>query len=333
MSSRKWSVFARYVFGFGILAYLFYKIEFGNVIKAIAEADSQYLLASLILALCIRILQAWQLSIGIKHHQTPINIKKTFEINMICQFYGLFLPSVVAGGGVKWYKLYQYIGKWAEVFSTILFIRFINTFFILVAGVCAILIENPIGLQRILWLILVMFGVMGICYISLFNKKFSDKLESYLIHLPLWIPDRLTEGIRKFLMCILHFKYLTGKQIIKLFIAPIGGMIFSILMFFFVAKSIHQWIPIISLVWIVSIVYIINFIPVSISGLGLREGALVLLLPNYGIDKSSALAFSLIIFVFTLLFGLIGGVIEAKELFLNTDKRQQVGSSKKESLS
>jgi uncharacterized protein (TIRG00374 family) len=331
-SYRKWTVFTRYLLGFGILAYLFYKIEVGNVLKVIVKVDSQYLVASIFMALFVRILQAWQLSIGIQHHQTPIDIKKTFEINMICQFYGLFLPGVVVGGGVKSYKLYKHIGKWAEVFSTIFFIRFINTFFILFVGICAILIENPFGLKRIFWLILVVIGAMGIGYICMFSKRFTNGLETYVTRLPVWIPGWLTEGLRKFLMCLLHFKYLTGKQIIKLFIAPIGSMVFSILMFFFVAKSIHQWIPIISLMWIISVVYIIHFIPVSISGLGLREGALVLLLPNYGIDESSALAFSLITFVIVLLFGLVGGAIEAKEVFFNTDKRQ-IGSREKEDLS
>jgi hypothetical protein len=62
-------------------------------------------------------------------------------------------------------------------------------------------------------------------------------------------------------------------------------------------------------------VYVLELIPASISGLGFREGALVYLLPLYGVEPARAMLFSLIIFSFTILFGLIGGILEAKELF------------------
>ncbi len=322
MNSRKWLILiGRYAFGFGILGYFFYKIEFSNVLIAISNTDSRFLFAGLIFALGVRILQAWQLSVGIRHQKTPINIRKTFEINLICQFYGLFLPSMVVGAGVRWYKLYKHTGKRAETFSAILFIRFINTFLMLIIGTCAVLIENPFGLQRFFWIGIFIIGAMGVCYIGLFNNRITDKMEYYIKHMPVWIPDKLREGFREFFLCVFHFKHLAGKQAIKLFTVPVGIIIFSIFTFFFVAKSIHQCIPIISLIWIVSIVYIIHLIPISISGLGLREGALVLILPNYGINESSALALSLIIFAINLLFGLIGGVMESRELFFGASKR------------
>ena len=56
------------------------------------------------------------------------------------------------------------------------------------------------------------------------------------------------------------------------------------------------------------------------------------LLPDGTFLVSTPNPFSLIIFDITLLFGLIGGAMEAKEVFFITDKRQ-IGSREKESVS
>jgi hypothetical protein len=56
-------------------------------------------------------------------------------------------------------------------------------------------------------------------------------------------------------------------------------------------------------------------IPISISGLGVREGALLFLLKPYGVWGEEALALSLIIFGITvLLIGAIGGLLEGRKL-------------------
>jgi hypothetical protein len=74
-------------------------------------------------------------------------------------------------------------------------------------------------------------------------------------------------------------------------------------------------------VWIVPLVHLIQWVPASVSGLGLREGVLVLLLPRYGVPPADALAFSILIFGYTVLLGLSGGILELKELASRSAKR------------
>lgn len=60
-------------------------------------------------------------------------------------------------------------------------------------------------------------------------------------------------------------------------------------------------------VWIVALVTLSQILPITIAGLGVREGLFVFLLGQYGVSASTAVALSLIIFSVTLLFGLLGG--------------------------
>ena len=61
---------------------------------------------------------------------------------------------------------------------------------------------------------------------------------------------------------------------------------------------------------------IATMIPISVSGLGLREGASLLLLGGYGIAAEQIVAFSLLVFTVSVVFvGLLGGFLEVRRLW------------------
>ncbi len=62
-------------------------------------------------------------------------------------------------------------------------------------------------------------------------------------------------------------------------------------------------------VYIVPLSYLAGVAPVSINGLGVREGAVVLLLTQLGVDRTTAAAFALAILGVNLLFALVGGLL------------------------
>lgn len=64
--------------------------------------------------------------------------------------------------------------------------------------------------------------------------------------------------------------------------------------------------------WIRSVVVLLTVAPLSIGGLGVREGALVFALAAFGVPAHDALAVSILIFATTILApGVVGGVLEA----------------------
>ncbi len=77
------------------------------------------------------------------------------------------------------------------------------------------------------------------------------------------------------------------------------------------ARALGIDIALPALVWIVAAVSLINLLPVSLGGLGVREGAYVLLLSQNGVPVSSGLALALVVFGIILLQGLAGGALEA----------------------
>ncbi|MCC6763807.1 MAG: flippase-like domain-containing protein [Deltaproteobacteria bacterium] len=66
-----------------------------------------------------------------------------------------------------------------------------------------------------------------------------------------------------------------------------------------------------AMAWVRSVVVLFTVLPISIGGLGVREGVLVLTLAAYGVPAADALALSILVFATTILApGLVGGVLE-----------------------
>ena len=62
--------------------------------------------------------------------------------------------------------------------------------------------------------------------------------------------------------------------------------------------------------WLFSLVSIASLLPISFSGLGIREGTVLVLLAQIGIQSSASLSLSMLIFTVGIFPGLIGGILE-----------------------
>lgn len=78
-----------------------------------------------------------------------------------------------------------------------------------------------------------------------------------------------------------------------------------------IAAALGIGVPLPVLVWVVTVVSLVNLLPVSLGGFGVREGAYALLLEQQGVPFAQGLALSLIVSAMIVLLGAIGGVLEA----------------------
>ena len=94
------------------------------------------------------------------------------------------------------------------------------------------------------------------------------------------------------------------------------GMILSILSrllwiygCFLVARAFSLDIGFMPLLLIVPIVEIARMIPVSLSGLGVREAAFVFMLSQFGVDEGLGLAYALVVYAVFTALALVGGLL------------------------
>jgi uncharacterized membrane protein YbhN (UPF0104 family) len=78
---------------------------------------------------------------------------------------------------------------------------------------------------------------------------------------------------------------------------------------FQLAMSLHLPVPARAFFVLVPLITLAGMMPVSIAGIGVREGAWVVLLAPFGIRSADAVAYSLLYFIGVLIVGLIGGLM------------------------
>ena len=76
------------------------------------------------------------------------------------------------------------------------------------------------------------------------------------------------------------------------------------------------------LAWMRVILDLVMMLPVSFSGLGVREASFVFLLKPLGVDSATALALSLAIYALGLSVALVGGLVEAARNWLPMSAKQ-----------
>lgn len=304
--------------GCTIFAYLVVKTDISLIANVLAVTQYRYLAAGLMVVFSIRVLLAWQMTLPIRHHGMPLSLAEAFVINTIVSFYGMFLPAGISGGVIKWYRLSKPSGKRAEVFAALFILKLINLVVIFFPGCIALLINNPFRATSFVFIPLAAFSISIVGIICIFFTKIIDRLSSRIvINFPYGFLAPMATLFEKVWKAVTHFRKLPAGESMKLLLAPLLLQGLIAVLFFCVAKAIDLNLPISVLIWTGAMVFLVQHIPISLSGLGLREGALVMLLPHYGVLPAEAMAFSLVLLAYTLLMGAIGGILEIADVFFH----------------
>ncbi len=108
---------------------------------------------------------------------------------------------------------------------------------------------------------------------------------------------------------------LTARDAVAVGALSIAKDLLGILVAYCFARACNIDLAFATIAWMQAIVSLLVLLPISLSGLGVREGALVLMTARHGVAAPLALTWSLLIFAGALFVAAIGGFIEAKGLW------------------
>lgn len=299
----------------GILYYILQKTDIIEIITVIKSAKLFYVTLAFILYLFCRYIMAYQSKIVLVNQGIKFSTFRIFIINLESSVYDLFIPGGVGSSAVKWYKFSKPEGKRVQAFTSITVIRLINVLIMIVIGVFALLLNNPFNSFSLNVVIISFIISMVFFQLAIFNKMTSTFIEKHLNNLLRFIPEFVSEKVIKFMESFNKLKRLSVRDILVIIFVSIFLHLLNIFIFFVISISINMVLSVLVIAWITSTVLLINMIPISISGLGVREGSLLFLLDKYHIPDSEVLAFSFIIFGIGTIISLVGGVIEAQNYF------------------
>lgn len=330
-----WSI--RLVFTVVALVWLVSRIRSVDLGPVTANLSLFVVFVSVILQLTIRLLAAGQLSFGMRALRMHFRLAELFTITMISGFYSLVLPGDLAGGLVGWRRLSRRDRKGVEVGALLIYLRLINTLSLLLFGLAGIWFA-PIAIAPILRVIVVLMA-LGLILVALpfFSPKVATAMEKISVKVAsgLPVPASLLRISETAWQSIRAFHSLAHPSSLAVLVSiSIASQLLGVLSITLLTTMLGIGVPLFALIWIRSAITLVQMLPISLAGIGVREISLVALLYLYGVTEAQALTLSLVLLGTRLIIGFMGGLFELRDVLLRRRqlKKDRLAAGSKESL-
>ncbi|HSL85951.1 MAG TPA: lysylphosphatidylglycerol synthase transmembrane domain-containing protein, partial [Bacteroidales bacterium] len=116
---KKVWLWIRIIISLGLIAFLLYTVDFGDMSGSLAGSNSYYLLAALLVGFGDRFLMAYKWNILLQAKSIHIPLLRVTAIYLISSFLGLFLPATVGGDAIRAYAVSKGGQKGRDIVSSI----------------------------------------------------------------------------------------------------------------------------------------------------------------------------------------------------------------------
>lgn len=298
------------LFSLSILAYILFEVTpLREIRQSLLNVNIFWLLLSFSLHALGLLISArrWQILIHAQGDRVPLGFLA--QSYLVGNFFNLFLPTRFGGDVVRIWDGSRYSRSIVRSTAVVLVERLTGVIILLLFALAASLYRIEMTQRvRIVWVSLPV-GFLGLLVIVLFFVPYTGRW----LHR---IPE--TGRLKSFKAKLLEFRTtaLVYTQKRRPFLAAMFWafllQVNVIVHYFFAGKAFGIGIPLIDYFIFMPIVMLILTIPVTISGLGLREALYIEIFGLYAIPGSVAVSFSLVADIaFTLIIGTIGGILYA----------------------
>ena len=294
-----------------ILVYLLSKIDFTLLGDGLIRIRYMYLLISLVPFFVEIVLKAykWQMLLELKDIDVPF--LKIFKIYYISSFLGIFLPSSLGIDLLRSYSLSKHTQNTRDSISTVFVDRLLGIMSLVFVVTVGLLLVKTSYASSSLRLVLVACLILLAMFIFLLLFRYVMRaLESMLIKLNITgkTVEKTIEMLHAIYTSIVGFRK-HKMDVLKVFLVSIVFQLNRIVITYILSLSLDIDIELGYWLIIVPLVTLISMLPLSIAGLGVREGAFMYFLGQFGVDLATAFLLSFIAFI-------LGIVVALPALFL-----------------
>jgi len=302
---RKTALFlGKITFSLGIVVILLFKTDVDNLLHTIINSNYWYFILSFlvsVIGLCVATLR-WE--ILLKRFTANSLFVELFRFICISFFYNFFVPGGFAGDIVRGYKCRNHYLSRTQGIASVFVDRLIGLASFIVFGIIGMIFTyNLLQKTNILVFVWIVVGGSLFLLFLLFNRKIMSFFKTFSNLYP-----ALYEKLKQFYDYIYYYKDYRGILINALIVSLLTTFV-NILSFYLLSVSIGSEVPFIYFLFFIPVITIISYLPITYSGLGIREAGFVLLFVEVGMSPDQALGISLMYFGLLLILGIMGGII------------------------
>jgi len=305
LGRRLWR-WLRPIVGLGLLAFLFWRMDWREMARIVSQANMGYVGLALFIELLNMVPKVlrWRALLIAQGTREPF--LRLLSIYLEGNFFSNFLPSDVGGDSVRMLRIARLTGRGTDAVSSVLVERLGGLFAVLLMGVTVVLSNwrlassGGIGL-----LVLGAFGLFILGASLLFSlqgwRAWADRLSvSWLV--------ALIGKLGKLYDSVYAFRS-RGRALLMMLAFSLLFRLVSVLSLYVQSLALHVPISFIWLMMVISLISVVTALPLSLNALGIKEGAYVFFFGLAGIAAPQALALALLSRTVTLMVSLVGGMI------------------------
>ena len=290
-----------------VFLYLSTMLDWERISYIIARVQLEFIWQAFFLLLLSVLAMAIRWSAILRQLNIIQKILDSWRYYIISMFYGIMLPGIIGGDAVRiGLCIKQHGANKALLATSVLFERVCGLMALLmIASVTALLapalLEGKQALTDLIYILALSFIFCFVLFFVLLKnspKRWFNK-------------ESVQNGLRHIIDLLLNnFRNLPVTLLLSVLFLSFLAHFFDILGSYFLARALSIDQPLHFFLMIIPLVYILTMLPISLGGLGVREGVLTFFLVNVGVMASDAVLLALLIYLTRICVALIGGFIQ-----------------------
>jgi uncharacterized protein (TIRG00374 family) len=302
----------------GLIIYLVIKLDFHEIVGHLSTVRFLPLTAAVALEFGMVFANTIRWKVLLRARGIDMSLARLVYYYLMGLFFSSFLPTSIGGDVARVIAVSSETDRGADAFASVVVERLLGFFVLLPVGLASIpfvagTLED--------WKLILTVGIIATCgfaavYIVLLRSvaRRLSRLLTPLFSL-LW-RFRLRERLEKGYEAILSYRDSKGAVYGGLGIS-VASKVSWIFACYFVGKALELDIGFASLMLIVPVVELVRMLPISVSGIGVREAAFVAMLRQFGVEDSLGFAFAVVVYVIFFGFALVGGLLYGTRQFVS----------------
>ncbi len=297
-------------FSIALLAVVLWKIPLDAFLSHLGEVDLLPMFASYLLIPLMGYIDANRTKMMTDLQEMTLSVAAICRINFITSFYSLFLPGYLAGGVIRWHRIARHDKKPAQALAIVLYGRVLSTLISVAIGFACWALDAQARRVPIYGIALaVLFVGLLVAYWILFTGQHASGMAHWLDR-KTWVPKGLSGKLGKVLHSASRFDQVGARRLAATAGLLVVHELIGILSFYWLAVALHLPLSFISIGWIRCYIALITMLPLTLMGIGVRDGSLILLLKTYAISPALAVSYSTLLLGRTFILGVLGGLCE-----------------------
>lgn len=294
----------------GLIGFLIFKLDVTKIASHLGGVALAPLAAAAAMDLLMILAQAWRWSVLLRARGVVIGFARLVYYYLVSIFFSSFLPTSVGGDFARIVAVSTATDKRADAVASIVVERIMG-FFVLIP--LSLLALPFVAGELKEWKLVITAEAVGVILVLGFlvllvrpvARTFSRMLGPIFTLLARF---RVRDRMERVYDSIVIYR---GNR--RAILAGVALSVLSRLLWicacYFVGRAFALNLSLPALLLVTPIVELVRMVPVSISGIGLREAAFAAMLKQFGVEYSLGLSFGIVVYVIFFIFAVAGGVL------------------------